>query len=200
MVRSIDCAPQLESAQSEYCLTQDQLVFLNYWRAKIHLGRLPGRHDIDPLEFPKLLPRIGLVDVLRNDQAVDHPLVYRARLLGTEITAHFGRDVTGKVGQQLYDNAYLRQIEAIYGQVVADGVPLLCLCQVPIKDGGGMTTYSRLIAPLAANGEDVDMLLSLFTFPPSEPATRRQLACAKSVWQVAAYRESDVSIPSMTAG
>ena len=38
--------------------------FLEYWRGKCDGRAMPARADIDPLEIPRLLPYVYLVDVL----------------------------------------------------------------------------------------------------------------------------------------
>lgn len=184
MTPSVDFPLQPKNQSSKNSLTEAQQGFLNYWRSKAQTETLPRRADIDPLDIPALLPQIGLVDILLDQD----PVVYRSRLLGTEITRHFGRDVTGKAAKQLYDDRYLLQLETTYGQVVATRQPLLCRCHVPLIDGN-MTAYHRFIAPLASNGEDIDMLMSFFTFPRNFPAATRHLPHAKSIWEVTPYRE-----------
>ncbi len=49
---------------------------------------LPSRWDIDPIEIPRLLPHIMLVDVMG-------PSLYRYRLVGTEIATTMGVNATG---------------------------------------------------------------------------------------------------------
>jgi hypothetical protein len=49
---------------------------------------LPSRSDIDPIEIPRLLPHIMLVDVMG-------PGLYRYRLVGTEIATAMGVNARG---------------------------------------------------------------------------------------------------------
>jgi hypothetical protein len=56
------------------------VALFDYWRSKAPAeGTLPGRRHIDPLDVPRLLPHIWLVDV------VDEPRRFRVRLLGTAL-------------------------------------------------------------------------------------------------------------------
>src|SRR5947207_13056937 len=48
-----------------------------YWRHKAADRSLPSRADLDPVEIPKLLPHIMLIDVLPSGG-------YHYRLIGTE--------------------------------------------------------------------------------------------------------------------
>ena len=50
---------------------------------------MPRRRDIDPVEIPRLLPYIMLIDVLRE------PDDFRYRLIGTEVRSISRRDYTG---------------------------------------------------------------------------------------------------------
>lgn len=60
-----------------------------YWRSKCQRDRPPSRDDIDPADIPDLLPHVILLDVRQN------PRDYRYRLIGTGITRHLERDLTG---------------------------------------------------------------------------------------------------------
>ena len=53
----------------------------DYWRGKSTGLRLPRRRDIDPVDIPKLLPILMVVEVLPSGR-------YRYRLIGTEMTTH----------------------------------------------------------------------------------------------------------------
>lgn len=61
-----------------------------YWRAKAGAeGSVPRRRDIDPAEFPDLLPNLMLVDVEHS------PLRFRYRLVGTRVVDFSYHDFTG---------------------------------------------------------------------------------------------------------
>jgi PAS domain-containing protein len=51
---------------------------LTYWDAKRQNKLMPPRSDIDPVEIPRLLPYVMLIDVVRE------PLDFRYRLMGTQ--------------------------------------------------------------------------------------------------------------------
>ncbi len=60
-----------------------------YWCSKCQQDALPSRSDIEPSEIPDLLPHVILLDVQED------PRDYRYRLIGTGITKHLERDLTG---------------------------------------------------------------------------------------------------------
>src|SRR5262249_62165733 len=74
-----------------YALSSSTLRRLyDYWRDKWNGTDLPGRPDIDPVDFSYALGDVTLVDVLYD------PLRFRFRLDGTRHVEHFGFDMTGQ--------------------------------------------------------------------------------------------------------
>ena len=128
-----------------------------YWRGKAPKGGgLPSRQDIDPIDFPRLLPRIALIEVLREGG-----LNFRYRLAGTEIVDRAGRDPTGKRFDELYEGSYLTTAIETYRRIADHGEPYLSERTFPLVAGREFLRYDRLILPLASDGRTVDMLLLL---------------------------------------
>ncbi len=130
-----------------------------YWRSKAPGGRLPGRREIDPLEVPDLLPWLTLVDVVWDQER----LRLRCRLVGTGVSTRFGRDITGLYAEKVYPKAYLAQALETYGAIIESRRPHLSRHRIPVE-GREHAEYDRLILPLAADGDTVDMFLSCFAF------------------------------------
>ncbi|HEX2115262.1 MAG TPA: PAS domain-containing protein [Alphaproteobacteria bacterium] len=135
-----------------------------YWRSKAK-GCWPSRADIDPAEIPHLLPYVFLVDVERDPQR------FRFRLIGTQICAWSGRDVTG---MYVDDPAYgPRGPEVIrqYAEVIARGLPFYIErpASRPERD---YAYYDRIALPLAQDGRTVDMLLCAADMLPPSPDLR----------------------------
>ena len=84
--------------------------FHRHWLQICSTGRLPGRADIDPSNFKRILPNVILVDVERD------PFRVRYRLCGTRVTEYCGQ-LTGRYLDEVGANdvwstaAYLRQYE-----------------------------------------------------------------------------------------
>jgi hypothetical protein len=55
----------------------------DYWVSKCADGRLPSRHDINPLEIPRLMPHVAIIDV-KHEPEMD----FHYRLQGTYIVEH----------------------------------------------------------------------------------------------------------------
>ena len=128
----------------------------DYWRGKWHGDLLPGRQDIDPIDFSYALGDIALVDVFYE------PLRFRFRLDGTRHVEHFGLDMTGqmleafpesKMRQTIYESYRVvvdtRQPQRHYRDLTADGRPF---------------RYEALLMPLAADGRKIDMILVAIAF------------------------------------
>ena len=128
----------------------------DYWRGRWHGDLLPGRQDIDPVDFPYALGDITLVDVLYD------PLRFRFRLDGTRHVEHFGFDMTGqmldafpepKMRDAIYQSyrtvVETRRPQRHHRDLTADGRPL---------------RYEALLMPLAGDGEVIDMILVAIAF------------------------------------
>ena len=135
----------------------DQRALYDYWRARHRGGRLPARGDIDPADLRRLLPRLALIDVLREGD----DLAFRYRLTGTEIVNRAGRDPTGKRFDELYRGDYLQTANTTYRQVVDTGRPHTSDRVYPLVPGREYMSYDRLLLPLAADGVTVDMVMLL---------------------------------------
>lgn len=157
--------PQLRHAEQE--------TLYAYWRGKRgHGGKLPARADIDPVDLRALLPRLALIDVLRDDAG----LAFRYRLTGTEIVDRAGRDPTGKRFEDLYSGDYLATANATYREVVETGRPHTSDRVYPLVPGREYMSYDRLLLPLASDGSTVDMIMLLVVVlehrrkqPPERP-------------------------------
>ena len=131
----------------------------NYWLSKIEDGKIPGRSDIDPLDFPEILPKICLIDVDRTDDG----LAFRFRLLGTEHQEFNQRDYTGHRLDEAFPADVAAKISAAYIQVVDSREPHYWR-ETLAAVGRDHIGYERLICPLASDGKSVDMLIGVFVF------------------------------------
>ncbi|HVI90527.1 MAG TPA: PAS domain-containing protein [Dongiaceae bacterium] len=128
----------------------------DYWRNKWHGADLPGRQDIDPIDFSYALGDVTLVDVFYD------PMRFRFRLDGTRHVEHFGFDMTGRfldafpepgMRQAIYDNyrsiVESRRPQRYYRDLTADGRPF---------------RYEALLLPLARDGKKIDMIIVAIAF------------------------------------
>jgi len=142
----------------------------DYWRARKPEAGLPSRRDIDPTDFPKLLPRIAMIAVDDRDENVH----YRYRLAGTEIVTRAGRDPTGKYFEDLYQGDYLATATALYDELRQSRQPHFSERVFPIGDGESYLRYDRLILPLATDHQKVDQFLLLIVVVEQGGAVHRE--------------------------
>ncbi len=148
----------------------DHIWLFEYWRARKPEGGLPGRNDIDPADFPKLLPRVAMIAV----EAADGGFRYRYRLAGTEIVSRAGRDPTGKTFDELYEGDYLKSARALYDELRVSKEPHFSERVFPIGDGESFLRYDRLILPLAGDHQKVDKFLLLIVVVEQRGKVRRE--------------------------
>jgi len=132
-------------------------ALLAYWSSRRKPGRLPGRRDLDPLDIPRLLPWLFLVDVLR--EAPD-ALDFRYRLIGTSNNRLVGVDATGRRLAEAFRPAAAAAIHRHYATTVTLGEPTFWRTDVPVQERSFITCF-RGVFPLAGDGETVDMLAGM---------------------------------------
>ncbi len=134
--------------------------FYAYWLSIAPPGKIPGRQHLDPLDIPDLLPWVNLVEVAREGDEFR----YRHKLVGTAIAEYFGRDSTGRWYHEIYDDKTLEELYRVNGAIVRDKEPHYWDSAIPVS-GRQFLNYRRVICPLAADGETVNMLAGVHVFP-----------------------------------
>jgi len=142
---------------------------LAYWR-RVHPapGLLPGRQHIDPLQMPRLLPYVWLIEVHPglNEGAIPR---FRFRLVGSHVDLGLGEPKTGR---------WLHEMEPDFESTphMHDNfVGVVRTAQISHRRGRPRLTMNtdateleRLMLPLASNGRDVDMLIGFTVFFDSQ--------------------------------
>ena len=123
-----------------------------YWLGKRQPGRLPGRPDIKPEELRRNLPYIYLVDIGTD------PLNFRFRLVGTRISIWSGHDYTGVSINEAEYGPRWRRIFEDYRSIMETREPTRAELYGPWPTREHYY-YERFLAPLAADGSTVDMIL-----------------------------------------
>lgn len=136
-----------------------------YWNRCRGERRVPDRGDIDPIALgPKLLPHVGLMDIVDGGGRV------RYRLLGTAIVERFGSDPTGKFMDEVMSGTYSDYIHGLYREVVRARAPVYSE-SVFRWDVAGFVRTRRLYLPLTHGGDAVAMALigQVFLGPALKP-------------------------------
>ena len=128
-----------------------------YWRARHNGTAPPTRRDIDPLEIPRLLPYVMLVDVL--DGAAD----FRYRLVGTHVTTIHGADNTGKRVSECFGPNEREQVVALFRRVVREGVAIAFRGR-PKRRDNRVLEYEIVHLPLRAENGAVGIVLAGLEF------------------------------------
>jgi hypothetical protein len=127
------------------------LALYRYWESKRAGRAMPARGDLNPAEVPGLLPHLMLIEVVGEQ--------FRYRLVGSRVVQDFGRELTGTfVGSHVNPPEYARAICSIYARVCVDRQPVFTTGEYrsPSKLSH---IVSRLLVPLAEDGEQVNMIL-----------------------------------------
>lgn len=130
----------------------DQLE--SYWRRKAEDRPMPSRSDIDPVEIVPLLPYVVLTSIERE------PFRVRYRLVGTQVVAQAGRDVTGCYLDQLDMHADAVDVEAVHKAVAETARPAFGVSRLPSVASGAMGFYFAVF-PLSNDGRTVTHAISV---------------------------------------
>ncbi|WP_421780539.1 PAS domain-containing protein [Kiloniella litopenaei] len=141
--------PKQAAAEESFCRLYD------YWRSVTPSDRtLPGRQHINPAEITDLLGRVALVDVHHDNDRIH----FQYRLWGSIMTDIMGQDCTGKFIHNLFSGKQLETIQHAFESVVEFGCPHFCEVTWGVEEQESRR-YKRLLLPLAADGENVNMIL-----------------------------------------
>ena len=141
----------------------------DYWRRQAAGKFMPGRGDVDPVDIPKLLPEIMLVDVLPSGR-------YRYRLIGTENTRAQGINATGRyLDEVLPGPEYKAHVIGLYDECVRCRRALYSECLFMSLRRQTPERHTKvLFLPLADDGETVNMVLVVQVFLYIDQATRER--------------------------
>ena len=137
----------------------------SYWTSLREDGRLPARAQINPDRFKRHLPTVSLIDVLAE------PRDYRLRLAGTGLYGVYGREITGKSLEDVYDSEAAAYWRTELDKVVAERRPAVG-CHSLSWRGASHLSILWIRLPLAGDGRRVDMILGYDQLVGSYPDSR----------------------------
>lgn len=153
-------APEDYDAWESRCRLAPHRALFDYWRSRFPETGLPGRQHLDPVDIPSLLSMLYLVDVVRSGAQPR----FRYRLLGTDITARAGRDMTGRWLDDVFaDPQIYARIKQVYIDIIDTLEPHLGIFNI-VAPGREYVRANRIVLPLASDGESVDMLLGMWVY------------------------------------
>jgi hypothetical protein len=162
--------PVRSEASSEAVFTDTRLVqAYRYWIEKAAGRAMPSRADIDPVDIPKLLPDVMLIERFADGR-------YRYRLIGTENARAHGINATGRfLDEVLPGPDYRTHVLALYSECVANRRALYseCLFFSPARHQPERHT-KVLFMPLSADGKTINMIFVIQVFLYIDRATRER--------------------------
>ena len=123
-----------------------------YWYSRRLADRPPHRNSIDPLDIPRLLPIVFLVEVKTD------PLMFRFRLVGSEFVRKYGRDFTGLTLDQVNRHGNYEAIRRDYCACTERLAPVVSR-HSSVNDHGIYWNYERILMPLIDEDNQVNMIL-----------------------------------------
>jgi len=133
--------------------------FVAYWRDKRGSAAFPSRADIDPLDFRYVLGDVVLIEAQRAATGSRWPWAFRYRLIGANVVARDGYDLTNKTIEDLPEPEYRERVRSTWLEVCETGIPVYYERELFLDHR--MRRYEVVVMPLASNGQDVDMLISV---------------------------------------
>jgi len=125
-----------------------------YWAQRRGTRRFPARSDIDPVDIPRLLANLTLVEI----RAQAPRFVYRVS--GGEVDRMLKRDLTGLAVGTGVKESELARVLARYERVALEGVALFH-CDRLQETANDHTEIERLMLPLGRRDDCVDRILSI---------------------------------------
>jgi hypothetical protein len=126
-----------------------------YWRSIQPATGLAGRQHLDPADIKRLLPGVWLLDVQHE------PFRLRYRLVGTRVGYVIGREVTGLWLDEAHpDAAEKPSYFDRYRTVAETAVPSWRRGRPRLWVHQDFAIIENLLMPLAADGQQVNMLLA----------------------------------------
>ncbi len=124
-----------------------------YWSALRAGASLPIRRRLDPGGIKRLLPTVSLTEVAPGDVPD-----YRVRLAGTGLYGVYGREITGRRLDEIYNSAAADYWRRELGRVVSEARPGVGVHSLAWR-GAGHLSIIWIRLPISRNGTDVDLIL-----------------------------------------
>jgi len=126
---------------------------LDWWFAARGCRPMPSRADFDPIDHPRFLPRIFLVEV---NPVPPH---FINRLCGTEIDDQQGYSMTGKPFEETFAGDLLQFTTDRFVDVAFNGRISYYSTIFRREEDDQRTRFTRLLLPFSDDGTRVDMVL-----------------------------------------
>lgn len=132
-------------------------TLLAYWERKRGSRAMPAPRDMDPVEIPRLIPWLAILDVTHE------PLDARYRLMGTRIVEMGGVDRTGQSFRDGHSGARLEERLTALRQLMAERTPVALSGRLDWL-GRDYRRFQCIHLPLSENDSVVSRLVAAYAF------------------------------------
>jgi hypothetical protein len=167
---------RISSAQAfrAQLIVPEQRQLYDYWRELAGPQAMPSRSDLNPVQLPRLLPGISLIEVGESIETC------RVRLAGTRLREIYDREVTGLLVGELPCGNRLDYWLAAYRRTIDQMTPTQGVVRGPQVHKEHVVQY-WLKLPLRTTSGQVGMVLCYDHFVPAselmqEPELREAAA------------------------
>ncbi len=130
--------------------------FFDYWLSITPAEGLPGRQHFDPLEIAELMPRVWILDVVREPTGMR----FRYRLVGTREVTTLQREVTGRWLDEVHP--HLKETPngfARFRHIAEKGKATYRKGRVTFVHHKDDRMVENCMVPMARDGSRVDMIM-----------------------------------------
>jgi hypothetical protein len=145
--------------QDNQILDQGIRRFVEYWRVKRGAAKFPARAALDPVEFHYVLGDVVLVEAEKSIPESEFPWNFRYRLVGSNIVARDGYNLTSKTLDELPEPEYRERIRTTWMEVCESGNPAHYVRELLLDHR--WRCYEVVVLPPPKDGQDIDMLISV---------------------------------------
>jgi hypothetical protein len=149
----------VDEARQERILDPEIRRFVDYWEAKRGLSKYPARVDLDPVDFRYVLGDVVLIDAHKSPPGNRYHWSFRYRLIGANVVARDGYNLTNKTLEDLPEPEYRERVRTTWMEVCDTGIWMHGVRELVLDRR--LRRYEVVVLPLAGNGEDIDMLVSV---------------------------------------
>lgn len=139
----------------------EQRQLYDYWVDKAAGREMPGRADIHPGHFARLLPHVSLVDVGAEDHSC------KVRLAGTRLREVYDREITGLAVSDLEWGDKRDYWLAAYRRTIEEGKPTQGVVVGPVMNKEHLVQYWLKLPLQRFGANEVGMILCLDIFQPA---------------------------------
>ncbi|HXP05269.1 MAG TPA: PAS domain-containing protein [Stellaceae bacterium] len=133
--------------------------FVEYLRSKRGEGRYPARAALDPLDFRYVLGDVVIIEAYRSPADSRRPWHFRYRLVCANVVERDGYNLTNQTLEDLPEPEYRERVRKTWLEVCETGMPAHGVRELVLDQR--LRFYEVVVLPLASNGEDIDMLISV---------------------------------------